>query len=147
GRGEPSQVAARAFQRHMDPFPKGDIRYTKTLEERIEDVRRTTVDDARKFHEDFYGASNACLAVVGDFGAGEIEELSRELFGSWKSPHGFVRVRNPFQGVPAANLSFDTPDKANAVILAGQNLPLSDDDPDYAALLLGNAMIGGGFLN
>ncbi len=119
GRGEPSQVASRAFQRHMDPFPSGDIRYTRTLDERIDDVRSTTLDDVMKFHRDFYGASNACLAVVGDFGVGEIEELSRGLFGSWKSPHPFARVTNPFQAVSAINQLFETPDKANAVVSRG----------------------------
>jgi zinc protease len=32
-------------------------------------------------------------------------------------------------------------------MLAGMNLSLKDDDPDYPALLLGNYMLGGGFLN
>ena len=32
-------------------------------------------------------------------------------------------------------------------MLAGVNIPLRDDDPDYPALVLGNYMLGGGFLN
>jgi zinc protease len=43
--------------------------------------------------------------------------------------------------------TFETPDKANAFFLAGLNLNVRDDDPDYAALVLGNYMLGGGFLN
>ena len=43
--------------------------------------------------------------------------------------------------------SFETPDKANAFFVAGINLNVQDDDPDYAALVLGNYMLGGGFLN
>jgi zinc protease len=31
--------------------------------------------------------------------------------------------------------------------MAGENLKLRDDDPDYPALVLGNYMLGGGFLN
>jgi zinc protease len=34
-----------------------------------------------------------------------------------------------------------------AVFLAGMKLNLRDDDPDYPALVLGNYMLGGGFLN
>jgi len=45
------------------------------------------------------------------------------------------------------NQSYETPDKANAVYLAGMRLDLRDDDPDYPALVLGNYMLGGGFLN
>ena len=33
------------------------------------------------------------------------------------------------------------------MFVAGLNLPLRDDDPDYPALVLGNYMLGGGFLN
>src|SRR5262249_52442758 len=102
---------------------------------------------ARSFYTDFYGASNGDLAVVGDFDAKEIAALTAELFGNWKSPKSFTRVPNLYQDVPAVNRSFEAPDKANAFFIAGENLPLRDDDPDYPALVLGNYMLGGGFLN
>src|SRR5262249_42601132 len=41
----------------------------------------------------------------------------------------------------------NTPDKANAMLLCGYNLELRDDDADYMALVMGNYMLGGGFLN
>ncbi|HSS45148.1 MAG TPA: insulinase family protein, partial [Thermoanaerobaculia bacterium] len=74
-------------------------------------------------------------------------ELAETLFSSWKSPHSFARVPNLFHEAAATRQSFEAPDKANAFFLAGMNLPLRDDDPDYPALLLGNYMLGGGFLN
>ena len=40
-----------------------------------------------------------------------------------------------------------TPDKANAVFLAGLAFPLKETDPDYAALRLGNFLFGGGSLS
>ncbi len=43
--------------------------------------------------------------------------------------------------------TIETPDKANAVFVAGLRLNLSDRDPDYPALVFGNYMLGGGFLN
>ena len=45
------------------------------------------------------------------------------------------------------NLSFQTPDKANAVFFAAFPIQISDEHPDYPALVLGNYMMGGGFLN
>jgi zinc protease len=56
-------------------------------------------------------------------------------------------VKTGFQKIPPVNESIETPDKANAVFGAAQRLNLSDQDPDYAALLFGNYMLGGGFLN
>ena len=52
-----------------------------------------------------------------------------------------------YQDRPDTTIVIETPDKANAMFLAGMNLALRDDSPDYAALLLGNYMLGGGFLN
>jgi zinc protease len=37
-----------------------------------------------------------------------------------------------------------TPDKQNAILLAHQNLPLSDRDADYPALMMANHLLGGG---
>jgi zinc protease len=45
--------------------------------------------------------------------------------------------------VPAIDQLIETPDKANAVFRAGLNLRLRDDHPDYAALVLGNYLLGG----
>jgi zinc protease len=36
-----------------------------------------------------------------------------------------------------------TPDKANAVLRAGINVEMRDDDPDFPALILGNYLLGG----
>ena len=44
-------------------------------------------------------------------------------------------------------ITLDTPDKANAFYMLGTNIALKDDDPDYAAMLLANHIMGGGFLN
>jgi zinc protease len=87
------------------------------------------------------------MAVVGDFDDKEITRLAGELFGSWKSPRPFERVASLYQNIAPINKSLETPDKANAFFLAGLNLNLREDDPDYAALMLGNYILGGGFLN
>jgi zinc protease len=146
-RSEPQAIGQLELQRHLRPWPKGDIRYMSTTEESIADVKAVTLDEAKKFYGDFYGASNGELAVVGDFDAAEISKLASELFGSWKSPRPFTRVGDTYRDVPAINKSLETPDKANAIFLAGLNLNVQDTDPDYAALVLGNYMLGGGFLN
>src|SRR5205085_1683084 len=71
-KSEPRFVTATAFNRHVNPYPKGDVRYTPTYDEDVADLRAATLDDVKKFYTDFYGASDAQLAVVGDFDAQEI---------------------------------------------------------------------------
>ncbi len=48
--------------------------------------KKVTLADVKKFYTNFYGASNAELAIVGDFDAAEAQKLIADLFGSWKSP-------------------------------------------------------------
>ena len=146
-RSEPTSVAFTAFSRHMNPYPKGHVNYTPTVDESIADLKAVTLDDVKKFYSDFYGADHGELAVVGDFDDKEIAKLASELFGGWKSSRPFARVPQVYHNVESINKSFETPDKANAFFLAGMNLNLRDDDPDYPALVLGNYMLGGGFLN
>jgi zinc protease len=147
GKSEPTSIAFTNYLRHINPYPKGDVRYTEELAENVENIKATTLDDVKKFYADFYGASNAQLAVVGDFDDAEIGTLAKALFSGWKNKTPFVRVPTVYTDAPALNQSFETPDKANAFFLAGMNIKVKDTDPDYAALILGNYMIGGGFLN
>jgi zinc protease len=146
-KSEPNNIASTAFNRLLNPYPKGDVRYVSTPEEQIAELKAATVDQAKQFYKDFYGASNAQLTVIGDFDKDEIAKLANDLFGSWKSPKPFTRVPTLFKDVAPVSQSFPTPDKANAFFIAGFNLNIRDDNPDYPALALGNYMLGGGFLN
>jgi zinc protease len=146
-RSDPQSIAFTEFGRHINPFPKSDPRYTSTPDEDIAEVKAARLEDLKKFYSDFYGASNGELAVVGDFDAKEVERLAADLFGSWKSPRPFARLATAYQEIAAVNKSFETPDKANAVFVAGLRLNLRDDDPDYPALVLANYILGGATLN
>src|SRR5262249_22526970 len=64
---EPQVLAGIELQRALYPHPKGDVRATLTLQEEIEEIKKVTLDDVKKFHRDFVGASNGELSVVGDF--------------------------------------------------------------------------------
>ncbi len=142
-KSDPSALAGLALARHLNPYPSEHWLYTATLEERIQRLASVSVADLRRCHDDFYGASNSELAVVGDFDAPQIASLAQELFGDWNSPRPFERIASRYQDVPAINRDLATPDKANAVFQAGLNLPLRDDQPDYPALALGNYLLGG----
>jgi len=146
-KSEPTQIAFTAFNRHLSPYPKGDVRYVTTTEEDLAELNAATLEQAKQFYKDFYGASHAQLTVVGDFDDKEIAKLATDLFLNWKSPKPFVRVPTLFKDVAAVNQLLPAPDKANAFFVAGFNLKIRDDNPDYPALLLGNYMLGGGFLN
>jgi len=144
---EPQAIAFNLLSRTLYPFPKGDVRGTPAIDEQIDDLKAVKLDDARAFYKRYYGASNAELAVVGDFDPTEVKKAVADLFGGWKSPAKFERVKTGFQKIAPVNENIETPDKANAVFAAGTRINLSDIDPDYPAMLFGNYMLGGGFLN
>jgi zinc protease len=146
-KSEPQALGFIRLQRVLYPFPKGDIRGTPSIEEQIEAVKAAKLEDAKAFHKAFYGASHGELAVVGDFDPADLKKAAAELFGNWKTPAKYERVKTGFAKIAPVNETIETPDKANAVFLASVRLNISDQDPDYPALLFGNYMLGGGFMN
>lgn len=147
-RSEPQAIASIKFQKHLNPYPKSDPRYVESFDEQVASIKAVTLDDVKKFHKSFYGGSGGTtITVVGDFDQAEIQKLLTELLGSWKSPANYTRLENKvFPGQPI-NESIETPDKANAMFMAGYRFEFKDDNPDYPALIMGHFMLGGGFLN
>ena len=146
-RSEPGPLAQIALERHMSPWPEGHPRHVGTIDEEIADMQSVTLDRVKAFYRDFYGPQAGNLVVVGDFDPAEVRAAIEETFGDWKSPHAYARIPTPFVDAPADEIRIETPDKANAVFIAQQNLELTDTDPDYAALSLAGYMIGGGVMN
>src|SRR5262249_21583564 len=88
------------------------------------------------------------LAVVGDFDPEATLAQVREILKGWKSE---VPVRRIERAAPADFKGHKddilTPDKANAVFVAGLPLALRETDADFAALRLGNFIFGGSTLS
>ncbi|MEL6944305.1 MAG: insulinase family protein [Bacteroidota bacterium] len=119
-----------------------------TLEEEIEAIKATTLEDVKNFHKQFYGITEGTTAsVVGDFDEEEIRTLMSKEFADWKSPTKYKRISEPFIANETGSENIETPDKANSMFFAGQKLNISDEHPDYPALLIGNYMLGGGGLS
>lgn len=146
-KSEPTSIAFTELGRHFNIYPKGHPLYAGTIEESIADTKAVTLDDVKKFYKDFYGASNGQMTVVGDFDDKEVSALAQEIFGNWKSQNGFTRIKTEYRAVEPVNKSIETPDKANAFFIARMNIKMRDDNVDYPAMVLGNYMLGGGFLS
>lgn len=146
-RREPQAIARIHLEHVLSPYPKGHPRYAGTIDEAIAEAKAITLEGVKEFYRDFYGANHSELAVVGDFDHQEVAKLAHELFGRWKSKVPYARIPDIYRDVAPANRVIETPDKPSAMFVAGMNLDLRDDDPDYPALVLGNHLLGGGFLN
>ena len=142
-RTDPGALASVKLARYLKDYPRGHPNYTPSIDERIELLQGTTLEDAKACYRDLYGATGADFAAVGDFDAPELARLVDELFGRWKSPQPFERVPAHYFEKAALDNEVDTPDKANAVLRGGLNVRMRDDDPDFPALLLANYLLGG----
>jgi zinc protease len=144
GRSEPQNMASIAMNRYLNAaYPAGDPRYSLTIDENIDQLKKVTLEEAKKFYADFYGASNAELAVVGDFDAAEVQKLAQELFSSWKSPQPYSVVKRSWTKLSPVNTSLEAPDKANAYLYAVTAVSMDQQDPDYPAMVLADRILGG----
>ncbi len=141
---EPTARASEAMSRHFNAYPKGDWRYAPTLEESIAETEAITLEDVKSFHRQFYGASVAEVAIVGDFDDAKAAATRKELLEGWKSPAPYERNDQAYRDVPSAQRTIETPDKENAMFLARLNVDMRDEDADYVALYAANYILGGG---
>jgi zinc protease len=148
GRTEPGTLASYRLDRLLSEYPKGDVRYQRTIDEEIEGLRSATVEQVRTLYRDYLGSGQGELSIVGDFEPSEaLPILARSLEG-WKASQPYARIENPFQpDLKAARETILTPDKANATYYAGLTMPVRDDHPDYPALVIGNFILGGGSIS
>jgi zinc protease len=144
---DPQALAFTEYQRRTNPRDTDHPYYTPTIEEEVALTEGATLEGARSFYEEFYGAAAGTMAIVGDYEPAEITPIVEETFGDWVSDVEYVRTGNPYQEITPESVEIETPDKANAFLLAGTVLPLDDGHDDYPALVLGNFMLGGGFLS
>jgi zinc protease len=145
-RNEPQSVAMRALAEHFNIYPHGDPRAETTLDEDIADIKRATLDEVKAFHRDYYGTVPAELAIVGDFDPATITPLVDQLFGHWQAKEHVAPILRRYADIAPIHQTIDTPDKANGVYAARENLDLNVDDPDYPALMLANYIFGEGGL-
>lgn len=142
-RQEPQALAGQAMAQHFNRYPKGDWRAPLTFDETIAQVKATSLEKVRAFHQNFYGASKAELSIVGDFDPVQAQQVVAQTLGLWTSPAAYSRVAEQYFDVPPTRQLINTPDKENGSYLARFNLELRDDDPDFAALLVGGYLFGG----
>ncbi len=147
-RSEPNALAPREVRRQLSPYGPEDIRYVPTIDEEIERYREVTVEQIRDVHETFLGNQAGELAIVGTFDAEAAREQLAEALKDWTSEEPYVRVgQPPHPEIPGDLITIETPDKENALLYAGQQYSLPDDTPEYASLVLGNFVLGGGSLS
>ena len=146
-RSDPGALASLAISQTLAPYPQNDFRRVRDFDEQAQALRSLNIEQLRDFHARYYGAAAATAAVVGDFDETIIRGALGAMLAGWSAEVPYVRAATPYFEVPGSARKLRTPDKPNATFVAGLNLRIREDHPDYPALVLANYMLGGGFLN
>ena len=145
GRTEPRVLAGEALQRKMNPYPAGDVRYVPTTAEEMEEATALNLEQVRSLYDRYLGAGAGELSAVGDFDPDELMGRMKGMLEAWSASMPYARItRGVLEAAgPRVEQILETPDKANAVYLAGTTLAMSDADPDYPAFTLAGYVLGG----
>jgi zinc protease len=144
----PPAVAERAFLRLLyrdHPYGHLPIGSDSSL-------RATSLDDVRRFHHAAYRPSRATVVVGGDMTHDELFKVAERAFGGWVDPSG-DGTSNPAPSTVQPSFVTDTrlaivPREAAAQSeLRIGHLTTGRDTPDYPALLVLNAVLGGQFVS
>jgi zinc protease len=143
---EPMAVGFQALERIANPYPNGHPYAVLSFDEVLGAVRSAKREDARAFHDRFYGAQDAKLVLVGDFDPKEVTSQVTKALGSWKAPEKYVRIPRAYQALASTGASLDLPEKANAFFGAVQSVQMKDTDPDFPSMAMADYLLGGGFM-
>lgn len=144
---EPTAVAPRSVQRTLSPYPRGSVLYQPTVDEEIEMYQSVTAEQVRDLYENFIGNQAGEFTAVGDFDSEDLLAQVRAAVGNLTTEEPYVRVDRPATIETASLDTIQTDDKANAFYFASQQYEMSDADPKFASLVLGNYILGAGALS
>jgi zinc protease len=145
---EPAMLASNQLSRTLSDYEKGDVRYARSVEETLEELKTLSLDRIVSVYQDQVSSSVGEVAIVGDFDPEVALKELGEALKDWKSSTRFERIeRQVKKGQTGEKSDIVTPDKANAVFLAGLSFPLNEESEDDIPLQIGNFILGGGTLS
>jgi zinc protease len=132
----PSALGSEAFWTALYP----DHPYGSLPSGQPESLAQLTPAALKAFHREYYTAGNAVIALVGNVDRQEAERIANRLSRALPPGPAVASVVEPAPLQPKReHLLFDS---QQTHILMGQ-LGISRHDPDYAALYVGNQILGG----
>jgi zinc protease len=140
---DPISLAMTNVSRKISPYPADDPRYVPTIDEEAERVKAVTVEQIKDVYSRMLSSAVGELTIVGDFDPEQLLPAVDEFTQGWTSDVKFERLaRVSVNNEKGDREQIVTPDKPNAAYIAAMTIPMRDDHPDYAALSIGNFVLG-----
>lgn len=119
----------------------GDHPYGHPSEGTEKTIPAITIPQLKAFHAKAYAAGNAVIALVGDLSRDEAQAVAAQVSASLPKGPALAKLPTPVEP-KAGETHIEFPSKQTHLMLA--QLGITRDDPDFAALSLGNSVLGGG---
>lgn len=143
-KSEPQAIVSEAVEKQTALYPKSHPYYSQTSDEKIAELNKITLEDLKKYYNDFYNGSNSKIVFVGGIEKKSIKTFMAETLDNWNSKIVYTRIPTQYFEVKAHNNTIQVNDKTNAVVFGKINLNIGESDADFPAVNIANEMLGGG---
>ncbi|WP_025993944.1 M16 family metallopeptidase [Pseudomonas viridiflava] len=135
---EPRAIAWDELYRNI----YGDHPYAHQTKGNEKNVTAITTEQLKAFHAKGYAAGNAVIAMIGDVSREEAEVIAAQVSASLPKGPALTEAGDPVEA-KAGSRHFEF-SSSQTQILLGQS-GISRNNPDYAALMAANSILGAGF--
>ncbi|MGY2172788.1 M16 family metallopeptidase [Pseudomonas gingeri] len=119
----------------------GEHPYGHASEGTAKSIPPITLAQLQAFHAKAYAAGNVVIALVGDLSRSEAEALTAQVSAALPKGPALAKIAPAKDPQPSTG-HIEFPSKQTTILLAQMGIDRAD--PDYAALSLGNQILGGG---
>lgn len=119
----------------------GQHPYAHPSEGTAQTITPITIAQLKAFHAHAYAAGNVVIALVGDLSRDEAQAVAAQVSASLPKGPALAKMPTPVEP-KAGQTHIEFPSKQTHLMLA--QLGITRNDPDFAALSLGNSILGGG---
>ncbi|MFV8328365.1 M16 family metallopeptidase [Flavobacterium sp. ZS1P14] len=146
-KNEPQSLASEAVEKETALYPKSHPYYSKTVDEELAELSKITLNDVKKYYEDFYNGNNSIISFVGGIDKKSIKEFMPKTLDNWNPKELYSRIATQYFDVKSLEKTIQVNDKTNAAVIGKINLNIGMNEPDYPAVDMANELLGGGFLS
>ena len=137
----PADMASRAFYKAIyqdHPYGNSPLGYKETIE-------AIKLHDVKNFHETYFVASNALIAIVGGIKLERAKEISTQIAENFSPGNKPEPLSEPVMVNDVKDIYVPFPSQQSHVYIG--KLGIQRGHPDYFALYVGNQILGGGSFN
>lgn len=134
----PGNIASKTFNKAI----YGNHPYAQPTLGTRESINKISINDVKKFHQQYLISNNAMIAIVGGIDTKQAKKIANLISFKLKSGKKPASIPDPEPQLPAEDIYIPYPSQ-QAHVHIGQ-LGIRRDEPDYFILYTGNHVLGGG---